>query len=185
MQYLNEVSKYEPLPSFLPKILKTNFEYGLLDINFNVFDENFNAKILDDGHKEVCYSHKNNDIKIEINKPYIQMENNFNEKKIEKKELNYKFLQNLNGIQMSEWSKKILILLNADIINKKEELKISENIKKIFLKDENETNISNGFRNLINYKRTSKQKLTYTGNKDINNDDYVVQYLRKFKSKDN
>ena len=60
MRYLNEISRYERLLSFLPKIIKTNFEYGALDINFNVFDENFNPKILGNKNREFCYIKKIN-----------------------------------------------------------------------------------------------------------------------------
>ena len=74
MKYLNEVSKYEQLNSFLPKIINTSFENGLLSINFDIFDEYFNPKIL--GNKQInkFYSKKGNEMNIEINKPYLEIE---------------------------------------------------------------------------------------------------------------
>lgn len=188
MRYLNEISRYERLLSFLPKIIKTNFEYGTLDINFNVFDENFNAKILENRNREVCYIKKNNEVKIEINKPFLEIENNFKEKKIEKKELNYEFLRNFNKINMSGWSKNILLLLDIDV----KDLKKGDNLKNNFLKNEkiykikdiNNIIIKDSHKNKIKYKRNSTQKITYVGKKRLNTIDCINKSFEAFKSKD-
>ena len=46
MKYLAKINKYEPLETFLPKIIKTNFEEGVLSMDFSIFEQ-FNEKILD------------------------------------------------------------------------------------------------------------------------------------------
>ena len=117
MKNLNEVSKYEDLITFLPKIIVTNFEIGELDINFQVFDHNFNAKILENesGHNTSTKKH----LKVEVFKPYVQTEiiGGKDEKK-SKKELNFILLQNLNELQMTNWSRKILSIMKKDIFHK-------------------------------------------------------------------
>ena len=132
MRILNEVTKYEQLLSFLPKIIKTNFEYGKLDIDFNVFN-NFNPKILSKEEIEFCLLSKNNEIKIDINRPYIEMEKIFkDDKNIEKKELNYESLRNLNKIKMSGWTKTFLKMMNLDIFDDKGEINKEENFNSKF-----------------------------------------------------
>ena len=113
MKYLNKVSKYETLISFLPKIIKTDFEYGKLDINFNVFDDNFDIKIFNTSDKANPIIKKNPEINIEISMPYVEIEKYFTgyDKK-EKIELNYNFLQSLNEMEIDNWSKQILLLIN-------------------------------------------------------------------------
>ena len=117
MKFLNEVSKYENLITFLPKIIRTNYEIGDLDINFDVFYNNFNAKILqnEEGHNPPKKKH----LKIEILKPFIASEKigGINGKKFEK-ELNDNLLQNLNKIKMANWSRKILALMKKDLLFK-------------------------------------------------------------------
>ena len=117
MKFLNEVSKYENLITFLPKIIRTNYEIGDLDINFDVFYNNFNAKILqnEEGHNPPKKKH----LKIEIFKPFIASEKigGINGKKFEK-ELNDNLLQNLNRIKMANWSRKILALMKKDLLFK-------------------------------------------------------------------
>ena len=115
MKYLNEVSKYDNLILFLPKIIKTNFEYGTLDINFNVFDDNFDIKIFNSNNKILCPTKKNLEINIEINMPYVEMEKYLNDDtKIVKKELDFNFLQNLSEIEFDKWSKHILLEMNKE-----------------------------------------------------------------------
>ena len=46
MKYLVEINKYESLEKFLPKIINSNFEKGILSMDFSIFEQ-FNAKILD------------------------------------------------------------------------------------------------------------------------------------------
>lgn len=177
MKYLNEVSKYEELISFLPKIIKTNFEYGELNINFGVFDENFNAKILDIENKEIGSKKKNNEIKIEINKPYIQMEKAFkNEKSIAKQELNNKFLQNLNNINMTGWSKKLLIMMNVDLIPEKLGFCKDDSFKAMH------SNLKNSYANQFKIIRNTRQKHTYVGNKGIKNEDFILKSFKKLKT---
>ena len=117
MKYLNEVSKYEDLLTFLPKIIITNYEIGDLYINFDVFCGDFNAKILQNeaGHNPS----KKKQLKIEVFKPHIESEiiGERKEKKLNK-ELNDNLLQNLNKLKMANWSRKILGIMGKDLIFK-------------------------------------------------------------------
>ena len=117
MRNLNEVSQYEDLLTFLPKIIITNFEIGELDINFEIFQNNFDAKILQ--NQEEHNPDKKKQLKIEIFKPYIESEKigGRDEKKLEK-ELNFNLLQDLNGLKMASWSRKILGIMKKDLFYK-------------------------------------------------------------------
>jgi hypothetical protein len=83
MKYLTQINKFELLECFIPKILKTNFEYGSLEMDFSVF-EDFNSNILNYPKKEIINKYILNDkdqqnqikdkMKLEIIKPYITIE---------------------------------------------------------------------------------------------------------------
>ena len=75
MRYLNEISKYSSLISFLPKIIKTNSQNGNLFIDFTILGDNFDAKILQNVKK--VGNNSNNEMNIEINKPYLKVEKFF------------------------------------------------------------------------------------------------------------
>jgi hypothetical protein len=179
MRQLNEISKYVTLNSFLPKIVKTNFEYGRLDIDFSILDENFNVKILEK-EKEVITNNEtintnNNEMEIEINKPCIEIEKIFDDiKSLTKQELDYSFLQNINRLKIDEWSKKLLDVM--EMKNEMEELKLKDSPKiksyrsKFTLQD------------ITKMKRNSKQKLTYFANKTYKIDNYMPDILKKIKS---
>ena len=180
MRILNEVTKYEQLLSFLPKIIKTNFEYGQLDIDFSVFN-NFNQKILSKDEIEFCILNKNNEIKIDINRPYIEMEKIFkDDKNIEKKELNYESLRNLNKIKMSGWTKTFLKMMNLDIFDDKGEINKEENFNSKFNEINENIKENNKNQNKSRSKNNSKQKLTYIGNKGIKNKDFIIKSLNKY-----
>jgi hypothetical protein len=181
MRQLNEISKYVSLNSFLPKIVKTNFEFGSLDIDFSILDENFNVKILEK-EKEVNSNNEtmnmtNNEMEIEINKPCIEIEKIFdNIKTLTKQELDYSFLQNINGFKIDTWSKKLLEVL--EMKKEIEDLKVKDSPKiksyrsKFTLQD------------ITKMKRNSKQKLTYFANKSYKIDNYMPDLLKKIKSHD-
>ena len=180
MRYLNEVSKYEQLSSFLPKIIITNFEYGRLNINFNVFDDNFNAKILDTESNNTSDIKKNNEINIEIDKPYVEMEKMFkSERKIIRQDLNYIFLQSINRLNMLGWSKKILGTIDNKLIIDKNELNKLDYFKsKYFI---NNGNINDSPKILNHMGRSTKQKLTYIS-KGVKNEEFILKALKKLKS---
>ena len=137
MKLLNEITKYEPLETFLPKIIKTDFQNGNLSIDFSVFDE-FNINILGYEKKNLTkdsnennsrnktigvlstYTKENEDICIDIKFPSLKQETIFKDidGKISFKKtnsnLNINFLQDLNKYKMDFWSRKIL----EDIIKK-------------------------------------------------------------------
>ena len=175
MKYLNEVSKYEKLNSFLPKIINTSFENGLLSINFGIFDEYFNPKILGNKQKNTFYSRKGNEMNIEINKPYIEIEKViYKQQNIIKKELEYKFLHKMNKIVMSKWSKYLLELLDEELESNREELNKMDYFKNKYFNDD----ISK-LRNTIT--RFSKQKLTFVSTKR-KNDEFTFDSVKKIQS---
>ena len=138
MKKLNEISKYESLDLFLPKIVKTDFQNGLLSMDFSSFDE-FNIETLEYEKKDIVNSNKlknkveglnniqiNDKLCIEILYPFIQVEKTLNGKeKIDedlyinnidfiknKVKLDIKFLQKVNKYKIISWSKKILEIIN-------------------------------------------------------------------------
>lgn len=175
MKYLNEVSKYEQLNSFLPKIINTSFENGLLSINFDIFDEYFNPKIL--GNKQInkFYSKKGNEMNIEINKPYLEIEKVvYEHQKIIKKELEYKFLHKMNKIVMSKWSKYLLEIIYKELNSNKEELNKMNYLKYKYFNDD-----ILKINNIIN--RFDKQKLTFVNTKR-ENDEFTFDTAKKIQS---
>ena len=178
MRYLNEVSKYEQLSSFLPKIITTNFEYGKLNINFSVFDDNFNAKILETEDNKLSDNKKNSDIIIEIDKPYVEMEKIIDAKKKIKQELNYIFLQNINKLKMINWSKKILGIIDSKYIYDTGEYNKVELFKsKYFINNANKIDNSK-VKNNVN--RSNRQKLTYVSKGK--EDEFMLRAFKKMKS---
>ena len=131
MKLLNEITKYEPLETFLPKIIKTNSQNGNLFIDFSVFDE-FNINILGYEKKNLTnnineynsrnktigvlstYTKENEDLCIDIKFPSLKQETIFKDidGKISFKktnsDLDINFLQDLNRYKMDFWSRKIL-----------------------------------------------------------------------------
>ena len=159
MKFLNEVSKYENLITFLPKIIRTNYEIGDLDINFDVFYNNFNAKILQNeaGHNPSKKKH----LKIDIFKPHIESEKigGIDGKKLEK-DLNDNLLQNLNKIKMSNWSRKILALMKKDLLFKSYRASDTYNNNKFTFRQKSPQKDEN-IKKSVN--KTFKKKLTFYG----------------------
>ena len=177
MRHLIGVSKYENLYTFLPKIIKTNFEYGILDINFSVFDDNFNPKILE---KYEIIEKENNKMNIEINKPYVEIEKIFDyEDKYLKQDFNYIFLQELNKVKMEGWSEKILELLkDKSVLERREsdEINYFKSNSKMFKINKINENEFHKLKHSI--KRNSKQKLTFHNRKGIKNYEDILKSLR-------
>ena len=182
MRQLNEISKYVSLNSFLPKIVKTNFEYGSLDIDFSILDENFNVRILqkdkDVNPNTETINVPNNEMEIEINKPCKKKKKIFDDiKTLTKQELDYSFLQNINELKIDTWSKKLLDVLEMKKEFQELKVKDSPRIKsyrnKFTLQD------------ITKLKRNSKQKLTYFANKTYKIDNYMPDLLKKIKSHEN
>lgn len=149
MKQLNEISKYESLDSFLPKIIKTDFQNGLLSMDFSLFDE-FNIDILGYERKNIMKSNKNksktigtnnthinDDLNIDIQFPciYVEKVKNDTDDIIHEEEeflntniifsknkvdIDINLLQLINKYKIELWSKKIL-----EIINKTDETLIS------------------------------------------------------------
>jgi len=146
MKKLNEINKYQPLDTFLPKITKTDFQNGFLSIDFSLCNE-FNIDILgyekkilinnimdeDNNMKKINQRNKigsivpsatnnNDELCINIKFPSLKEERAIKEKddKIIIKKINLdldiNFLQSLNKYKMDFWSKKIL----EEIIKKNE-----------------------------------------------------------------
>ena len=181
MRQLNEISKYVSLNSFLPKIVKTNFEFGTLFIDFNILDENFNVKILEK-EKEINLNNEStnattSEMNLEIDMPYIEIEKIFDDINIlTKQELDFAFLQNINAFNIESWSKQLL-----DVMEMKKEFQE--------LKVKNSPKIKSyrsrfSFQEITKMKRNSKQKLTYFANKSYKIDNYISDSLKKLKSHD-
>ena len=166
MKQLNEISKYESLDSFLPKIIKTDFQNGLLSMDFSLFDE-FNIEILGYERKNIMKSGKNknkiigmnntrinDELNIDIQFPHIFVEkvkndvddiiheeDEFLNANIlftkNKVDLDINFLQSINNYKIELWSKKIL-----EIINQTDETLISSGSpihnKRVFAKRKNQ-----------------------------------------------
>ncbi len=141
MKQLNEITKYESLDSFLPKIIKTDFQNGILSMDFSLFNE-FDIEILGYEKKNIVKLTKNknknvassssvnslpltNELCIDINYPYIKVEtitdgNNENNTilfKTKRVDLDINFLQNINNYNIYTWSKFLLL----EIFNYKRE----------------------------------------------------------------
>ena len=177
MKYLNEVSKYEQLNSFLPKIINTSFENGLLNINFGIFDEYFNPKILGNKQINAINSRKGNEMNIEINKPYLEIEKVlYIEQNIIKKELEYNFLHKMNKISMSKWSKHLLELLDEELNSNREEVNKIDYFKNKYFNDD----ISKLRKTATRFER---QKLTFVNTKR-KNDEFTFDAGNKFQSQE-
>ena len=134
MKLLNEITKYESLETFLPKIIVTDFQNGKLSIDFSLFKE-FDIDIL--GYEKKNLNNNTENDTISRTKTIGSILNNTNNKETEelfidikfpslKQEKMYKdednkilfrktntdlkvnFLQELNKYKMDYWSKKIL-----------------------------------------------------------------------------
>ena len=134
MKLLNEITKYESLETFLPKIIVTDFQNGKLSIDFALFKE-FDIDIL--GYEKKNLNNNTESDTISRTKTIGSILNNTNNKETEelfidikfpslKQEKMYKdednkilfrktntdlkvnFLQELNKYKMDFWSKKIL-----------------------------------------------------------------------------
>ena len=182
MQYLNEISKHEELITFLPKIMKTDFEYGTLNLNFNVFDDNFNANILVSEEKYLNKTKIDDEIIIEIDKPYVEIIQLFeDDKKLLKKELNNIFLRYLNKVKMDQWPKKIVETLINDLILNNEESGQFNLFKYNFFKiNSHQDNSKNNYK----LKRSLKQKMTYIGKNNIKQYESILKSLKKNKLKE-
>ena len=75
MKKLNEITKYESLETFLPKIIKTDFQNGFLSLNFDLFND-FNIAILEYEKKNL----NSNNITSNMNN-YINSTNTMNKNK--------------------------------------------------------------------------------------------------------
>ena len=130
MKILNEITKYEPLETFLPKIIVTNFQNGSLSIDFSTFKE-FNIGILGYEKKNLTdnvesnsrnktsgnitnNTKENEDLFIDIKFPSLKQEKMYKDEdnkilfRKTNSDLNINFLQDLNRYKMDYWSKKIL-----------------------------------------------------------------------------
>ena len=182
MRYLIEVSKYESLQSFLPKIIKTNFEFGKLNIDFNVFDEYFNAQILKTDENRTINSIIKRDMNIDVYKPYIEIEKIITknaDKQFIKQELNNKLLFNINTLRVEEWSQKLFVVVDTYFNTDKDEIKENENLFN-YVSYKNNAYLQDFSK--MKVKRSSKQKLTYAAQPGFKGDRLIVESLKKLKS---
>lgn len=143
MKFLTQINKFELLECFIPKILKTNFEFGSLEMDFSVF-EDFNSNILNYPKGEIINKYIFNgreqnqikdQMKLEIMKPYIIIEKNVdgtNLKNISQKiELTSNILSQFTKSKNSYFFTKIILNMieknNKDkILDEKDEFDSSE-----------------------------------------------------------
>ena len=136
MKQLNEITKYESLNSFLPKIIKTDFQNGMLSMDFDLFHE-FDIQILGYEKKNIIKLTKSknknniqnnsliaNDLFIDIQFPFLKVEKIINQKSNDEEEsknfvfssnkidLDVIFLQRMNDYKMNSWSKRLLEIIN-------------------------------------------------------------------------
>ena len=137
MKQLNEITKYETLDTFLPKIIKTDFQNGFLSMDFSLFKE-FDIEILGYEKKNLINENvpknknktpgsttnvnniqNNKELSIDIHFPYIIVQkathkNNNLHFKTDQIDLKIDFLQNINNYGIDSWSKKLLEILNNE-----------------------------------------------------------------------
>ena len=117
MKILNQITKYENLNNFFPKIIKTDFQKGICSLDFSIFND-FEAKIFEYEKGKSLAKLKNTNsqgeqLHIDIKYPFIieekmMKENNFLVYEENNIELDIKFLQKLNNCPMNIWPKRIL-----------------------------------------------------------------------------
>ena len=133
MNQLNEITKYESLDSFLPKIIKTDFQNGILSMDFSLFDE-FDIEILGYEKKNIINENKiksrstcqtntvtnpppSKELCIDIQYPYVKVTKAIKSNDdisfvTNKVDLDFNFLQKINNYKIDSWSQKILEILN-------------------------------------------------------------------------
>ena len=151
MKQLSEISKYESLDTFLPKIIKTDFQNGLLSMDLSLFDE-FNIDILVYENKNIVSESKiknktinvnnnsnnnipNKELCINIQYPFVKIiKSNYNSINNEifftmnKVKLDINFLQIINNYNIDWWSHNILEFVGMDKDNLNKNLYLSPNI---------------------------------------------------------
>jgi hypothetical protein len=145
MRFLDEVKRYEPLETFLLKIIKTDTEKGTLSLDLSVF-EDFQPKILNYIKKEVIIPYKietrnfninsmnfrksfrkpKNEVLVIIQKPKIKIEKyysganpenkNINKKGCEIIELDDIFLYKMEKKTINDWSKLIVDFIENKLL---------------------------------------------------------------------
>ena len=179
MKYLNEVSKYETLRSFLPKIIKTNFENEQLIIDFSIFEENFNVKILSNKNNSDDENIKDEELQLQIQKPYIEIEHIVKtihtRGNIMKHVLEMEYLQYMNKNKINNWSRRLLILVEKYIDDD------IRNPERVANKLKNKNGIKNSLK-MKNFLRSSSQRFTFMNKANENNSQFIAG-LEKRKSK--
>ena len=133
MNQLNEITKYESLDSFLPKIIKTDFQNGILSMDFSLFNE-FNIEVLGYEKKNIINGNKirnksisqantvanpptSKELCIDIQYPCVKVTKVVKSNDdiffvTNKVDLDINFLQKINNYKINSWSQKILEILN-------------------------------------------------------------------------
>ena len=145
MRYLDEVKRYEPLETFLLKIIKTDTEKGVLSLDFSAF-EDFHPKILNYIKKEVIMPYKietrnitinsfnfrksfrkpKDEVLLTIQKPKLKIEKyysgtnpenkNINNKGCELIELDDILLYKMERKKINDWSKLIVDFIENKLL---------------------------------------------------------------------
>jgi hypothetical protein len=136
MKYFNNITKYESLDKFIPKLLMYNYENGNVKMDFSVFKD-FSPNILNYKKLEVDINLHNNyqterfssstskerqkQFNVKIEMPYIEKIEYRNKIKVLKKEINIfniEFLRKLNNHDFNDWP--LFIINNKNEWNRKD-----------------------------------------------------------------
>ena len=161
MKFLDEVKRYEPLETFLLKIIKTDTEKGILSLDFSVF-EDFQPKIINYIKKEVIIPYKidtknininfsnfrksfrkpKNEVLLTIQKPKIIIEKYYSGTNPENKDINNKgselielddiLLYKMEKKKINDWSKLIVDFIENKLLLFKPNILASDSSQKHF-----------------------------------------------------
>jgi len=161
MRFLDEIKRYEPLETFLLKIIKTDTEKGTLSLDLSTF-EDFQPKILNYIKKEVIIPYKidtrnitinsfnfrksfrkpKNEVLLTIQKPKIKIEKYYSGTNPENKKVNNKgceiielddiLLYKMEKKKINDWSKLIVDFIENKVLLLKPNILASDSTQKNF-----------------------------------------------------
>ena len=191
MMFLDEIKRYEPLETFLLKIIKTDTEKGTLSLDLSVF-EDFQPKILNYLKKEVIIPYKidtrnfsinsinfrksfrkpKNEVLLTIQKPKIKIEKYYSGANPENKNINKK------GCEIIELDDILLYKMEKKTINDWSKLIVDFIENKLLLIKPNIMNSDSSYKNFFT-QRTKKRSSTVMYSLDNSNKGNIFLELKK------
>ena len=191
MMFLDEIKRYEPLETFLLKIIKTDTEKGTLSLDLSVF-EDFQPKILNYLKKEVIIPYKidtrnfsinsinfrksfrkpKNEVLLTIQKPKIKIEKYYSGANPENKNINKK------GCEIIELDDILLYKMEKKTINDWSKLIVDFIENKLLLIKPNILNSDSSYKNFFT-QRTKKRSSTVMYSLDNSNKGNIFLELKK------